>query len=412
MTLTPKIRFSEFEEEWSQPTIDEIFELRNGYTPSKAIDAFWKNGSIPWFRMEDIREKGGFLKDAFQNITELAVKGSGLFEKNSIILATTATIGVHAMLIADSLANQRFTNLKIRKSLSDKYIPNFVYYSFFKIDDWCLKNTNSGGLLSVDIRELCKQIFPTPTLSEQRRLSHFFTLIDERIRLEGERLASLKQVKAASLQSFFPQEGEKEPRVRFKGFSGEWKKVKLGNVLTIKRGLTYSPTDIVNKGIRVLRSSNIDEDKFVISDSDVFVKRDCVNISFARKGDILITAANGSPRLVGKHAIVQDIEETPTVAGGFMLLATGEETEYVNACMGAEWYRKFLIYGVSGGNGAIGNLNKLELEEALMPYPTNKEESKKISTYFTNLDEQIRLEGEKIEMLKRVKGACLEGMMV
>ena len=83
--------------------------------------------------MEDIRANGGILKDAIQHITPLAVKGAGLFEKNSIILATTATIGVHAMLIADSLANQQFTNFRVRKSLTDNYISNYIYYSFFGI---------------------------------------------------------------------------------------------------------------------------------------------------------------------------------------------------------------------------------------------------------------------------------------
>ena len=126
----PKIRFNEFKGEWKTPFIDEVFELRNGYTPSKAIDAFWKGGTIPWFRMEDIRENGGILKDAIQHVTPLGIKGNGLFEKNSIILSTTATIGVHAMLIADSLANQRFTNFSIRKSLKNSYDPMFVYYSF------------------------------------------------------------------------------------------------------------------------------------------------------------------------------------------------------------------------------------------------------------------------------------------
>lgn len=120
------IRFKGFDGEWESPSIENVFHIRNGYTPSKAVKEFWEGGTIPWFRMEDIRENGGFLKDAIQHITPLGVKGTGLFEKNSIILATTATIGVHAMLIADSLANQQFTNFSIRKSLTDKYISKFV----------------------------------------------------------------------------------------------------------------------------------------------------------------------------------------------------------------------------------------------------------------------------------------------
>ena len=43
----PKIRFKEFKGEWESPSIAEVFELRNGYTPSKAIEAFWKGGTIP-----------------------------------------------------------------------------------------------------------------------------------------------------------------------------------------------------------------------------------------------------------------------------------------------------------------------------------------------------------------------------
>lgn len=122
--MEPKVRFKGFEGEWKTPSIGDVFELRNGYTPSKIVKEFWEGGTIPWFRMEDIRMNGGFLKDSLQHITPLAVKGAGLFEKRSIILATTATIGVHAMLIADSLANQRFTNFKVRKSLIRKRISN------------------------------------------------------------------------------------------------------------------------------------------------------------------------------------------------------------------------------------------------------------------------------------------------
>ncbi|MGL5894484.1 MAG: restriction endonuclease subunit S, partial [Bacteroidales bacterium] len=79
--------------EWK--TLGEVFETRNGYTPSKANKDFWEDGTIPWFRMEDLRLNGNILGDAIQHITPKAIKGKGLFESNSIILATTATIGEH-----------------------------------------------------------------------------------------------------------------------------------------------------------------------------------------------------------------------------------------------------------------------------------------------------------------------------
>lgn len=199
----PKVRFKGFEGEWKAPSIKDVFELRNGYTPSKAVKEFWEGGTIPWFRMEDIRENGGILSDAIQHITPLGVKGTGLFEKNSIILSTTATIGVHAMLIADSLANQQFTNFSIRKSLSDKYDSMFVYYSFYGIDEWSKKNVNSGGLLSVNIPLLLKQPFLTPSLTEQQAIGNYFTFLDHQITLQTQRLEKLKQIKSACLDKMF-----------------------------------------------------------------------------------------------------------------------------------------------------------------------------------------------------------------
>ncbi|MEM7046704.1 MAG: restriction endonuclease subunit S, partial [Pseudomonadota bacterium] len=45
--------------EWKP--ISEIFYLKNGYTPSKSKKEFWENGTIPWFRMDDIRHNGKIL---------------------------------------------------------------------------------------------------------------------------------------------------------------------------------------------------------------------------------------------------------------------------------------------------------------------------------------------------------------
>ena len=108
--IMPQKRFPKFGESknWSPYSMEEMFKIRNGYTPSKSNPRFWENGTIPWFRMEDIREHGHILSDSIQHITKEAVKGKGLFPANSIIVATTATIGEHALIIVDSLANQQF----------------------------------------------------------------------------------------------------------------------------------------------------------------------------------------------------------------------------------------------------------------------------------------------------------------
>lgn len=201
-----------------------------------------------------------------------------------------------------------------------------------------------------------------------------------------------------------------KPEIRLKGFEGEWKIIPFSSFATLRRGLTYSPSDLRIKGVRVLRSSNIVDDTFVISKDDVFVRKDCVGIELAKEGDILITAANGSPKLVGKHCIIKNNDKEPLVHGGFMLLASSKEPYFLNASMSSSWFVTFQKTGVAGGNGAIGNLSKSELEVYNFFIPKDKNERNAIAEYFKSLDSMLQSTTKKIESLKQMKQACLVSM--
>ncbi|GHQ07674.1 hypothetical protein JP0057_05300 [Helicobacter pylori] len=151
-------------------TLEEVFEIKNGYTPSKNNPEFWEKGTIPWFRMEDIRENGRILKDSIQHITLKALKGKKLFPKNSIIISTTATIGEHALLIVDSLANQRFTFLSKKANCDIALDMKFFFYQCFLLGEWCKKNTNVSGFASVDMTAFKKYKFPIPPLEIQQEI--------------------------------------------------------------------------------------------------------------------------------------------------------------------------------------------------------------------------------------------------
>ena len=167
----------EVPEHWNTLRLRFVCELRNGYTPSKANPDFWSEGTIPWYRMEDIRESGRRLNEAKQYITESAIKGGGLFEAGSFIMATTATIGEHAVLIVDSLANQQFTNLKIRKSLSHSDFNAFFFQYLFVVDDYCKTTTKTATFPAVNMEDLKNFIVCIPPLDEQKII---LTYLDKR----------------------------------------------------------------------------------------------------------------------------------------------------------------------------------------------------------------------------------------
>ncbi|MEK4723835.1 restriction endonuclease subunit S [Lactococcus sp. FSL W8-0209] len=201
---------------------------------------------------------------------------------------------------------------------------------------------------------------------------------------------------------------KKSPQLRFEGFTDAWEERKFSNLAEVRRGLTYKPSDVQKYGIRVLRSSNIAEDTFLIKSDDVFVNKEAVKIDKVKNGDILITSANGSSRLVGKHALIEGIEND-TVHGGFMLVARAEKPEFVNAIMSSSWYSKFINIFVSGGNGAIGNLSKSDLEDQKVYVPSEIEQTK-IGLFFKRLDDTIALHQRKLDLLKEQKKGYLQKM--
>ena len=409
--MEPKIRFKGFEGEWKTPSIGEVFELRNGYTPSKAVNEFWEGGTIPWFRMEDIRTNGGFLKDAIQHITPLAVKGAGLFEKNSIILATTATIGVHAMLIADSLANQQFTNFRVRKSLSNSYIDNFLYYSFFNIDEWSKKNTNSGGLLSVNMPLLVKQPLYSPCKQEQKAIASYFTSLDSKISAATSRLASLKQMKAASLQAMFPQEGETVPKIRFKGFEGEWKKVKLNS---FAKRVTRKNSHLESTLALTIASAH-----GLVSQIDYFnnlvVGSNIRNYYLLKKGEFAYNKSysNGYPFGSVKRLDRYEQGILSTLYITFSIdnsISSDYLTHFFDTNL---WHKEVAERAAEGArNHGLLNIGANDFLDINIWKPESKAEQQAIASYFTSLDRQISLQSQRLEKLKQIKSACLDKMLV
>lgn len=179
-------------------TVLDGFETRNGYTPAKSDPTNWTNGTVPWFRMEDIRENGRVLDSALQTIPEKAVKGGRYFPANSLIFATSATIGEHALITVPFMANQRFTAIWPKQDYADRFDMKFLFYYGFVIDEWCRNNTTTSSFASVDMVNFKRLRIPIPPMEEQKcvanQLDHFDALVyDISIGLPAELASRRKQ---------------------------------------------------------------------------------------------------------------------------------------------------------------------------------------------------------------------------
>lgn len=218
--------------------LGEIFSLKNGYTPSTSNTAFWTDGTVPWFRMEDIRANGHVLSDSIQKISLEAVKGGRLFPANSILVATSATIGEHALITVPHLSNQRFTSLSLRPDFGKQFDMKFVFYYCFLLDDWCRKNTTTSSFASVDMDGFRNFKFPVPPLEVQREI---IKILDTFTQLEAELEAELE----ARKQQY------RHYRDQLLSFEGreDVKWARLGEVGAFIRGSGIQKSDFRDSGV-------------------------------------------------------------------------------------------------------------------------------------------------------------------
>lgn len=358
--------------------LGEVFEMRNGYTPSKNNPDFWEGGTIPWFRMDDIRENGRILSDSIQHITPSAIKGKGLFEANSFILATTATIGEHALIIADSLANQQFTNLKVRKSLSNLLVTKFIYYYMFIVDDFCKRNTNVSGFASVDMDKLKKMPFPVPPIEVQEEIVRILdSFSDYAAELQAELQARKQQYEYYRnlLLTFNPSaygcgtDDEQKDGVTTWGghnYKIEWKK--MGEIGTFIRGKRFVRTDIMEQGVPCIHYGDMyTYYGLYTNNTPTFLKEEkAQKMRFAQKNDIVIVAAGENKDDLG-NAVAWLGEKPAAVHDACFIFRSNLYPNYIShICRSHNYHKQIKMFA---NEAKICSVSGQDLQKVLIPVP-------------------------------------------
>lgn len=196
----------------------------------------------------------------------------------------------------------------------------------------------------------------------------------------------------------------KEPKIRLKGFSGEWEEKPLLDVVTLYNGLTYTPNEIRDRGTLVLRSSNVQEGEISLLDN-VYVMSEVATSPNVKKGDIIVVVRNGSRALIGKHAQIKS-DMPNTVIGAFMAGMHTDEPEFMNALLCTSRFDNEVTINLGATINQITN-GTFRSMKFLLP---DKKEQKNIGSYFQHLDSLIQSTTKKIESLKQVKAASLQSM--
>ena len=185
-----------------------------------------------------------------------------------------------------------------------------------------------------------------------------------------------------------------------------WEEKKLKDVAEYFNGLTYSPEDVSDKGIIVLRSSNIQDDKLDFADI-VRVSSAVKEKIIVRDGDILMCSRNGSKRLVGKTAPIENLPEQMTF-GTFMMIIRSEYNPYLL------WFFKSLDFKkqISGGeNTMINQITRYMLDDVIVSFPPIDKQLEIVQQLDSIYKESQKLESiyqKKLTDLEELKKSILQ----
>ncbi|MEI2462306.1 restriction endonuclease subunit S [Mycoplasmopsis felis] len=371
--LVPRVRFKGFSEEWKEDTIGNIANITNGKLDANAMV---KSGMYNFYT-------SGI--DVYK-IDKYSFEGEGIS-----IAGNGVNMGYMHLVSGKYNAYQRtyiLNNIKIDR--------HFLFYNLWKnFWEFCQKNTREGSipyLLYNDISDF--KIFKSHS-NEQQKIGKLLDQISNLITHEEIKLNKLKQLKETLLQKMFPEGNSKIPRIRFKGFSEEWKEEKLEDIFKVITG-GEPPKNYKNSKHPVGKYkypiySNGQEANAIWGFSDNYsINTEAITISSI--GTI------GFP-------VVRKMFFTPIIR--LKTLLPYNKNMNIN----------FLNLSVSQINfsfnqAGIPSMNSNQLKDNIVLISRNFSEQQKIGDFFCKIDTLLDLYQSKLNKLRQIKEALLQKMFV
>ena len=188
---------------------------------------------------------------------------------------------------------------------------------------------------------------------------------------------------------------------------GKWVKRKLGEVAKTFTGLTYSPNQVSENGILVLRSSNIKDEQLCLEDN-VFVSMDIPERAIVHENDILICVRNGSRNLIGKSTFIPK-EAEGMAFGAFMTILRSDLIEprlllYI-------WQSNSIQRQVANNIGAtINQITNTDFKNFDISYPSTLSEQRRIASILSSADKVIDSTQKLIAKYKSIKQGMMEDL--
>ena len=396
---TPKIRFKGFKDDWEQRKLDTVakFSKGSGYSKGDLIET--GTPIILYGRLYTKYETSISDVDTYVEAKEGSVYSKGgevivpASGETAEDIARAATVDKSGILLGGDLnvvmpnedINSAFLAISISNGNSQRELA---------------KKAQGKSVVHIHNEEIRNLIVPFPIKAEQNRIVDYFSTLDHLITLHQRKCDETKQLKKFMLQKMFPKNGEKNPEIRFEGFTDDWEQRKfedVGTVAMCKRIFKEQTSEEGEVPFYKIGTFGGIPDAYITRELFEEYKK---NYQYPNKGDILISASGSIGRTVeytGKDEYYQDSN----------IVWLKHENDLDNSFLK-------VLYGVIEWSCEGSTIKRLYNDnflktEFMLP---KIEEQIKIGEYFSKLDHLITLHQRKCEKLKALKKFMLQNMFI
>ncbi|MCI6196727.1 MAG: restriction endonuclease subunit S [Prevotella sp.] len=414
MKNVPDIRFKGFEKEWKTYILSSIGNFRSNGVDKKIYNDEQIVNLLNYMDVYNYRKitSKNCIDLMKVSATKKQIKDCNIIKGDIFFTPSSETpdeIG-YVMSIEETLPNTCYSYHLMRFRPFDR----ILYLSFA---DYCFSSNYFRGQMKFKAKGVQRFILSKPdfesleallpSYEEQETITCLFKAIDNVINDCKKKIASLKQLKSACLISMFPQQGETVPRVRFKGFDGEWKNIKLKDILVERHEMStitfFLPqlSFTISEGVIKPENRKTNKRDFLIKDKEN--KKYIVT----KIGDIIYNPANVVFGAIHRNNLCDGV-----VSPIYKIFYSEEDTKFVECIVrNPAFINKLTLYT----EGTVTKLKTLKPESFLdmeVCITNDKAEQHQIASYFRNLDIQISEQEKRLEKLKQIKAACLDKMFM
>ena len=404
---TPKIRFKGFKDDWEQRKFGELFSRRMERNLGQFDNTRWISVARMYFQDPDrVTSNNIDTRTYVMREGDIAFEGHsnqeyryGRFVANDIgdgVISELFPIYQHIVPYDNNYWKYA---IQIETIMAPKILRciEISYTSSNKLDEkFFLEESTS-----------------VPGIEEQRKIGALLSNLDNLIALHQRKCDETKQLKKFMLQKMFPKNGEKNPKIRFEGFTDDWEQRKLSEIcerITRKNRNNESdlPLTIASQfGL-------IDQRDFF---NKVVAAKDMSNYYLLKKGEFAYNKSYSNGFDYGSikrlNAYKQGCLSTLYICFG--ITSDEVESDYLECFFDTlKWYGDLSMICAEGArnHGLLNVDTKGFFDEVTVDLPKSLEEQKRISVYMNALNRLITLHQRKCEKLKELKKYMLHNMFV